>query len=155
MLTVSSHNPLGKIFSQEELRSIGDLCVSNDVVVLSDEVYEHLNYNTGEKFPRIATLSPQIFDRTISIGSVGKTFNATGWRIGYAVGNQNLIKHVQWAHVLLSYVPPGPAQEAAAVAYETADKEGFWNYNKQLFKSKVDNLCSFLDSLGLSVAKFP
>ncbi|KAI4117272.1 MAG: hypothetical protein LQ338_007579 [Usnochroma carphineum] len=103
----------------------------------------------NETFPRIATLGAAIAARTISIGSVGKTFNATGWRVGYAIGPENLITYVQWAHVLLSYVASGPAQEAAAVAYEEAEAQGFWNSNKQLFKRKVDSLCLFLDELGL------
>lgn len=71
--------------------------------------------------------------------------------MGYAIGKESLIKHVQWAHILLSYVASGPAQEAAAVAYEQADEQDFWANNKQLFKRKVDDLCHFLDQLGLPV----
>ena len=82
---------------------------------------------------------------------MGKTFNATGWRVGYVIGNESLIKHVQWAHVLLSYVTAGPAQEAAAVAYEEAETREFWDSNRQDFKRKVDNLCLFLSDLGLPV----
>lgn len=146
---MSSHNPLGKVFSPEELRSIGDLCVARNIIILADEVYERLHYTST--YPRIATLSPQIAARTISIGSVGKTFNATGWRVGYAIGNENLIKHVQWAHVLLSYVTPGPAQEAAAAAYEDPRSEDFFNDNRTLFKQKIDIFCQILDDLGLTV----
>ncbi|KAI4098049.1 MAG: hypothetical protein LQ339_006617 [Xanthoria mediterranea] len=145
---MSSHNPLGKVFSPEELRSIGDLCVARNIIILADEVYERLHYTST--YPRIATLSPQIAARTISIGSVGKTFNATGWRVGYAIGNENLIKHVQWAHVLLSYVTPGPAQEAAAAAYEDPRSEDFFNDNRTLFKQKIDIFCQILDDLGLT-----
>lgn len=100
----------------------------------------------------MATLSTPIASRTISIGSVGKTFNATGWRVGYAIGDENLIRHVQWAHILLNYVTPGPAQEAAAVAFEEEDSEGFWESNKHDFKRKVDDLCLFLDELDLPVS---
>ena len=122
------------------------------MIILSDEVYEHLCYTSN--FPRLAALSPEIACRTISIGSVGKTFNATGWRVGFAIADENLIEHIQWAHILLAYVTPGPAQEAAAVAYEQAAQQGFWNDNKQLFKTKVDNLCGFLEELGLPVGNF-
>ncbi|KAL8702625.1 MAG: hypothetical protein Q9201_004203 [Fulgogasparrea decipioides] len=141
------HNPLGKVFSTEELTSIGNLCVARNIIVLSDEVYERLHYTPS--FPRIARLSSEIAARTISIGSVGKTFNATGWRVGYAIGDENLIKHVQWAHTMLCYVTPGPAQEAAAVAYEQAELEGFWASNEMLFRRKVDSFCQFLDELEL------
>ncbi|KAI4225427.1 MAG: hypothetical protein L6R36_003911 [Xanthoria steineri] len=145
---MSSHNPLGKVFSPEELRSIGDLCVARNIIILADEVYERLHYTPT--YPRIATLSPQIAARTISIGSVGKTFNATGWRVGYAIGNENLIKHVQWAHVLLSYVTPGPAQEAAAAAYEDPRSEEFFDDNRTLFRQKIHIFCQILDDLGLT-----
>lgn len=140
---------MGKVFSSEELRSIGDLCVARNIIILADEVYERLHYTPS--YPRIATLSAQIAARTISIGSVGKTFNATGWRVGYAIGNENLIKHVQWAHVLLSYVTPGPAQEAAAAAYENPLSENFYNENKALFKQKIDKFGQILDDIGLTV----
>ena len=112
-------------------------------------MYEHLHYTAS--FPRIASLSADIGSRTITIGSVGKTFNATGWRVGYAIGDENLVKYIQWAHILLAYVTPGPAQEAAAVAYERANEQRFWEDNKQLFKRKVDDLCNFLDEVGLPV----
>ncbi|KAL8911655.1 MAG: hypothetical protein Q9171_003215 [Xanthocarpia ochracea] len=133
--------------TRHELHSIGNLCAARNITILSDEVYERLHYSSS--FPRIATLSFRIAARTISIGSVGKTFNATGWRVGYAIGDENLIKHVQWAHALLCYTTPCPAQEAAAVAYEQAEMEDFWSSNKVLFKRKVDSFCRFLDELGL------
>lgn len=146
---MTSHNPLGKVFSAEELRSIGNLCLTRNIIIVLDEVYENLHYTAS--FPRMATLSAAIAARTISIGSVGKAFNATGWRVGHVIGHESLITHVKWAHVLLSYVASGPAQEAAAVAYEAADDEAFYDSNRKLFKDKVDNLCQFLDELGLSV----
>ncbi|KAL8706295.1 MAG: hypothetical protein Q9225_007971, partial [Loekoesia sp. 1 TL-2023] len=120
-----------------------------NIIILSDEVYENLHYTAS--FPRMATLSAAIAARTISIASVGKAFNATGWRVGHAIGHESLITHVKWAHVLLSYVASGPAQEAAAVAYEEADHEAFYDSNREFFRHKVDNLCHFLDELGLSV----
>ncbi|KAL8794437.1 MAG: hypothetical protein Q9195_003024 [Heterodermia aff. obscurata] len=141
------HNPLGKVFTTQELYDIGNVCVKHNMIILSDEVYEHLCYTSI--FARPAALSPEIARRTVSIGSVGKTFNATGWRVGFAIGDENLIEHIQWAHILLAYVTPGPAQEAAAVAYEQGDEQGFWKDNMELFKTKVDNMCGFLDELGL------
>ncbi|KAI4094213.1 MAG: hypothetical protein LQ344_002292 [Seirophora lacunosa] len=148
MLIINTpHNPLGKVFSIHELQSIGTLCASRNIVIIADEVYEHLHYTAS--FPRIATLGDDISTRTISIGSVGKTFNATGWRVGFAIGHERLIAHVKWAHVLLSYVASGPAQEAAAVAYEEVEAEGFFDSNRQMFKRKMDNLSLFLGQIGL------
>jgi kynurenine aminotransferase len=72
-------NPVGKVFSKEELQRIGDLCVKNEIIILSDEVYDRLFY---VPFTRIATLSPEIENLTITVGSAGKNFYATGWRVG-------------------------------------------------------------------------
>lgn len=72
-------NPVGKVFSKEELQKIGDLCVKNEVIILSDEVYDRLFY---VPFTRIGTLSPEIARLTLTVGSAGKNFYATGWRVG-------------------------------------------------------------------------
>ncbi|KAL8787997.1 MAG: hypothetical protein Q9213_001889 [Squamulea squamosa] len=148
MPSATDHDP-DQGMGLRDFKQIAHPAFCHNIIILSDEVYEHLYYTAS--FPRIATLSTAIAARTITIGSVGKSFNATGWRVGYAIGDKNLIMHVKWAHALLSYVTPGPAQEAAAVAYEKADNEGFWESNKQLFNHKVDRLCQFLDELGLPV----
>jgi kynurenine aminotransferase len=72
-------NPNGKVMSREELQRIADLCVKHNVIVISDEVYDRLNY---VPFTRISTLSPEIERLTLSVGSAGKNFYCTGWRIG-------------------------------------------------------------------------
>lgn len=72
-------NPVGKVFSKNELQRIGDLCVKNEIIILSDEVYDRLFY---VPFTRIATLSPEIENLTLTVGSAGKNFYATGWRVG-------------------------------------------------------------------------
>ncbi|ODV89988.1 hypothetical protein CANCADRAFT_31087, partial [Tortispora caseinolytica NRRL Y-17796] len=79
----SPHNPVGKVFSKDELLRIGDLAIKHNFLILSDEVYDRLYYTP---FTRIATLSPEISARTITVGSAGKTFAATGWRIGWLIG---------------------------------------------------------------------
>lgn len=72
-------NPVGKVYSKEELQKIGDLCVKHEIIILSDEVYDRLFY---VPFTRISTLSPEIEQLTITVGSAGKNFYATGWRVG-------------------------------------------------------------------------
>ena len=73
------HNPTGKVFSRTELEAIGTLCVQHNIIALSDEVYDKLYY---VPFTRMATLSPEIARLTLTVGSVGKIFYATGWRVG-------------------------------------------------------------------------
>lgn len=74
-----SDNPVGKVYSKEELQKIGDLCVKNQIIILSDEVYDRLYY---VPFTRMATLSPEVERLTLTVGSAGKNFYATGWRVG-------------------------------------------------------------------------
>lgn len=149
VLTIPRHNPLGKVFTATELLSIGSICVAHGMLILSDEVYERLHYT--DLFPRIATLDHEIANHTLTVGSVGKTFNATGWRVGYVIGNEHLIKHVRNAHTALCYTTAGPAQEAAAVGFEEADQRGFWESNKEDFKREVESFCEVLQELGLPV----
>lgn len=140
------HNPVGKVFSKSELQAIGDLCVKHNILILSDEVYDRLFY---VPFTRIATLSPEIAALTLTVGSAGKNFYATGWRVGWLIGPENLIKYVSAAHTRICYSSVSPLQEAAAVGFEDADKEGFWELSKNEMKSKMIRFCEVFEELGL------
>lgn len=143
-----SHNPVGKVFSKEELQRIGDLCVKHNLIILSDEVYDRLYY---VPFTRIATLSPELYERTITVGSAGKAFYATGWRVGYLIGPEHLIKYVAGAHTRICYSSVSPLQEAAAVAFEQADKVGFWDESRNEMQQKMKLFCEVFDELGIPV----
>lgn len=100
------------MFSKEELLKIGDICVKNEIIILSDEVYDRLYY---VPFTRIATLSPEIEKLTLTVGSAGKNFYATGWRVGWLMGPPHLIQYVSAAHTRICYSSVSPLQEACAV----------------------------------------
>ena len=136
------------MYSREELQTIGDLCVKNNIIILSDEVYDRLYY---VPFTRIATLSPEISKLTITVGSAGKNFYATGWRVGYLIGEEHLIKYVAAAHTRICYSSVSPLQEAAAVGFEQADKEGFWYQAKTEMQGKMKRFNEVWDELGLPV----
>lgn len=104
------NNPIGKIFSRSELQAIADLCIKHDTLCFSDEVYEWLVYK-GHEHVKIATL-PGMWDRTITIGSAGKTFSVTGWKLGWSIGPEHLIKHLQTVMQNSLYTCPTPLQEA-------------------------------------------
>lgn len=110
------NNPLGKVFQRSEIEQIADLCKKHNVLVISDDVYEHMVFDDNEMI-RIATL-PDMWDRTITIGSAGKTFSVTGWKLGWAVGPENLLRNCQVAHQNCVYACPTPIQEAVARAFE-------------------------------------
>ncbi|XP_050968295.1 kynurenine--oxoglutarate transaminase 3 isoform X1 [Labeo rohita] len=104
------NNPIGKIFRRSELQAIADLCIKHDTLCFSDEVYEWLTYK-GHEHVKIATL-PGMWDRTITIGSAGKTFSVTGWKLGWSIGPEHLIKHLQTVMQNSLYTCPTPLQEA-------------------------------------------
>ena len=102
-------------------------------------------------FTRIGTLSPEIARLTLTVGSAGKAFYATGWRVGWLIGPENLIKYVAAAHTRICYSSVSPLQEAAAVGFEKADQLGFWEEQKKEMKGKMDRFTEVFDELGLPV----
>lgn len=134
------------------MERIGDIAIKNNLIILSDEVYDRLYYSP---FTRIATLSPELYERTLTVGSAGKAFYATGWRVGFLIGPEHLIKYVAAAHTRICYSSVSPLQEAAAVAFEQADKVGFWDESRQEMRGKVDCLCEVFKELGLPVSILP
>ncbi|XP_056147191.1 kynurenine--oxoglutarate transaminase 1 [Lampris incognitus] len=146
------NNPLGKVYTREELQMIADLCIKNDLVCVSDEVYEWLTYD-GVKHVKLASL-PGMWERTITIGSAGKSFSATGWKVGWAMGSGSIIKHLKVVHQNSVYHCATAAQEAVAQGFET-EYEHFGtpdSYFRQLPETllhKRNKLASCLERVGL------
>lgn len=111
------NNPVGKVFTRPELERIAALCRRWNVLVVSDEVYEWLVFD-GNEHVRICTL-PGMWERTLTIGSAGKTFSVTGWKIGWAYGPAALMRNLQMVHQNSVYTCCTPVQEAIAIALET------------------------------------
>ncbi len=148
MIIVNSpHNPTGMVLSALELREIADLAIVNDLIVLSDEAYEHLTFDDVAHIP-IATLSG-MFERTVTVGSGGKCFSFTGWKIGWASGPTDLITAVRVVRQHLSYVSGGPFQPAIAAGLRLPD-----SYFVELaggLASKRDLLSTGLREIGFEV----
>jgi kynurenine aminotransferase len=142
----SPHNPIGKVFSKSELQSIADLAVKHNIIILSDEVYDRLYY---VPFTRVATLSPEVASLTLTVGSGGKNFYATGWRVGWLIGPEDLIKYVSAAHTRICYSSVSPLQEATAIGFEQADANNFWDESKREMKAKMDKFTAVFDELNL------
>lgn len=140
------HNPIGKNFSKEELLKIGELAVKHDFLIVSDEVYEHLYY---KEHIRISTLSDEISKRTLTIGSAGKTFAATGWRIGWVIGNEELIKYVQAAHTRICFSTPAPIQIAVANSLDAALENDYYESTRKNYINKYKIFTSIFDELNL------
>ncbi|XP_077505769.1 kynurenine aminotransferase-like isoform X2 [Amblyomma americanum] len=153
ILLNTPQNPLGKVYSREELEMVAQLCRAHDVICVMDEVYEWIIYE-GVKHVRMNTL-PDMWERTITIGSAGKAFSITGWRVGWAYGPQHLLKALQSVHHNGVYACSTILQEAVAVGLEkemerTADQSGYWKGLSSLLQKKRDYICGYLSSLGVT-----
>ncbi|GAA6060305.1 hypothetical protein JCM10212_002946 [Sporobolomyces blumeae] len=142
------HNPVGKVFDGEELREIGKIAEEHNLIIVSDEVYDCLTFE-GRQHTRIASLSDELWNRTITIGSAGKSFSATGWRVGWAVGPSHLVQPLLAAHTRIVFCVNGPAQEATAVGIEKALENGFFDDQRVAYEERKEAILEGLDKLGL------
>lgn len=146
------NNPLGKVYTTEELQVIADLCVKHDVVCISDEVYEWLTYD-GAKHVKIASL-PGMWERTVTIGSAGKSFSATGWKVGWAIGSGHILKHLKTVHQNSVYHCATAAQEAVAQGFQReyehfGTPESYFQQLPERLHHKRLKLASCLEAVGL------
>ncbi|MFA4084977.1 pyridoxal phosphate-dependent aminotransferase [Mycobacteroides salmoniphilum] len=143
----SPHNPTGKVFTDGELARVAELAVEHDLLVISDEVYERLLFDGRTQTPM--TSLPGMADRTVTISSAAKTFNCTGWKIGWACGSAELVAGVRAAKQFLTYVGGAPFQPAVAVALDT---EQTWVKNlRESLQRRRNRLSEALTGLGFEV----
>ncbi|MFF4170275.1 pyridoxal phosphate-dependent aminotransferase [Streptomyces sp. NPDC001744] len=119
ILLNTPHNPTGTVLTRAELAAVAELAVERDLLVVTDEVYEHLVFDGAEHVP-LATF-PGMRERTVTLSSSGKTFSFTGWKVGWAVADAPLIAAVRTAKQYLTYVSAGPFQYAIAEALRLPD----------------------------------
>ncbi|KAH9846010.1 PLP-dependent transferase [Lenzites betulinus] len=141
------HNPVGKVFTREELEHIAELAHAHDLIVMSDEVYESLVYDKREHV-RIATL-PGMWARTVTVGSAGKLFAATGWRVGWVIGPPTLIMPTLAATVRIVFCTNSPMQEATAAGLEEAVARRFFETQLQEYEERRNILADAFEQLGL------
>jgi N-succinyldiaminopimelate aminotransferase len=145
LLINSPHNPTGVVLGREDLAAIAELAVQHDVLVICDEVYEHLTFDDAEHLP-LATF-PGMRDRTVRISSAGKTFSATGWKIGWALASPELINEITAVKQFLSYVSGAPFQPAVGRALNEGDE---WVEKARLdLQDRRDRFAAGLRSIGL------
>ncbi|HTZ91674.1 MAG TPA: pyridoxal phosphate-dependent aminotransferase [Streptosporangiaceae bacterium] len=146
ILLNSPHNPTGMVASRDELSVIAELAIEHDLLVVTDEVYEHLVFD-GEHIP-IATL-PGMRERTVTISSGGKTFSFTGWKIGWVTGMPELVTAVRTAKQFLTFVSGGPFQFAIATGLALPDS--FYADLRSSLHRKRDLLVAGLTAAGFEV----
>jgi len=147
LLLNTPHNPTGKVFSRTELMQIAEIALDHDLLVISDEVYEHLTFDDAQHIP-IATL-PGMADRTITISSGGKSFSFTGWKVGWACARPELIGAIRSVKQFLTFVNAAPFQPAIAVGLRLGD-DYFTEFAATL-QGKRDRLNAGLAAAGFEV----
>ncbi len=147
ILLNSPHNPTGTVLTREELQSVADLAIEHDLVVITDEVYEHLVYDGREHVP-LATL-PEMFDRTLTLSSAGKSYSFTGWKVGWATGPAELVGAVLSAKQWLTFTSGSPLQPAVAFALD--EEPDFPTALAADLQARRDLLCAGLVDVGLDV----
>ncbi|KAB1205349.1 putative N-succinyldiaminopimelate aminotransferase DapC [Morella rubra] len=146
ILINTPHNPTGKMFTKEELNVIASLCIENDVLVFTDEVYDKLAFEMDHIC--MASL-PGMYERTVSMNSLGKTFSLTGWKIGWAIAPPHLTWGVRQAHAFLTFATSTPMQWATSVALRAPDS--YYVELKRDYMAKKAILVEGLKAVGFKV----
>ncbi|HYX27289.1 MAG TPA: aminotransferase class I/II-fold pyridoxal phosphate-dependent enzyme [Pyrinomonadaceae bacterium] len=145
LILCNPSNPTGRVFTEQELQTVAELAQEYDAFVITDEVYEHIVY-APHRHRYIASL-PGMFERTISCGSLSKTYSITGWRLGYAIASASITLGVRKVHDFLTVGAPNPLQEAAVHALKYPD-----SYYTQLaddYTRRRDLFLGYIKELGL------
>ncbi|MER7916472.1 MULTISPECIES: pyridoxal phosphate-dependent aminotransferase [unclassified Streptomyces] len=147
LLVNTPHNPTGTVLTRAELAAIAELAVERDLLVVTDEVYEHLVFDDAEHLP-LASF-PGMRERTVTIGSAGKTFSFTGWKVGWVTAAPALVSAVRAAKQFLTYVSSGPFQYAVAEAL--ALPESYYDGFRRSMRERRDILSAGLTAAGFEV----
>jgi aspartate/methionine/tyrosine aminotransferase len=141
------HNPTGKVYSEGELDQIAALCQEHDVVAISDEVYSEITFD-GVRHVPIAT-RPGMWERTVTVDSIGKTFSVTGWKIGWAIAAPALTAAIRGVHQFVTFANATPFQEAAADAIVEAAATGYYDQLRADYEARRALLTGILHGAGL------
>ncbi len=148
ILLNSPHNPTGKVWSRPELEHLAGLCRHHDLILISDEVYEHLVYE-GEHLPPASL--PGMRERTVTLSSAGKTFSLTGWKIGWSCAPRELTRALRAAHQFITFCNGTPFQYAVAEAL-ASDDAYFTGFTKA-YRARRERLCTGLEEIGFGVRR--
>lgn len=142
----SPHNPTGRVFGGAELEAVAALCLRHDLIAITDEVYERMVYDVP--YTRLAELD-DMWSRTISISSIGKSFSFTGWKTGWAIAQPELTAGIRAAHQFLTFTVPTAMQYGSAFALGI--DESYYRDLRTMYHAKRDRLVAGLEEIGFDV----
>jgi aminotransferase len=140
----SPNNPTGKVFGLPELQTIAAVCREHDLLAITDEIYEHIVFDGARHVP-IATL-PGMWERTVTISGISKSYSVTGWRIGYTISSPDLAVGIRRAHDFVTVGAPAPLQEAAVTALTLPDS--YYTGLRESYQARRDLLLPLLEKAG-------
>jgi aspartate/methionine/tyrosine aminotransferase len=140
------HNPTGRVFTDEELSAVAALCVEHDVIAITDEVYEEMVYDGEHR--RLAAYEG-MWDRTVTLSSLGKTFSLTGWKLGWGLAPPGLTAGLRAAHQFLTFTTPTPVQHGAIAAMSAPP--AFYDDLRSDYQKKRDLLADGMEAVGFEV----
>ena len=141
IVITTPHNPTGRVFTAAEMEGLAELALRHDLLVFTDEIYEHILYD-GARHISIALLAG-MRDRTVTVNALSKTYSVTGWRVGWAVASAPLMASIRKVHDFLTVAAPAPLQEAGVAALELPPA-----YYEDLARSYATRRDVFLDAVG-------
>lgn len=144
-------NPISKVFSREELNFIADLSLKHNLIIIADEVYEHLVFDDNRHISLFSL--PAIRNRVVRIGSAGKSFSLTGWKVGYITADAALMAVIARAHQFVTFTTPPALQAAVAVGLNLPDS--YFSGLRQELAQRRDYLVTGLRAAGFSIADAP
>lgn len=146
ILVNTPHNPTGKVFTKQELELIASLCKKHNAIAISDEVYERLVF--GSQHINLAALDG-MYERTVTLSSLGKTFSLTGWKIGWAIAPPHLTAGVRAAHQFITFATATPLQHGAVAALRVDDS--YYKEFVETYTKRRDILAEGLNRIGFEV----
>ncbi len=149
ILISNPSNPSGKVFSREELELLSDICIEHDLVLFSDEIYEHFIFDGREHIPPASL--PGMRDRTVTLSGFSKVFSVTGWRLGYAMAPAHVIEAAAQFNDLVYVCAPAPLQLGIAAGLAELPLE-FYKKIAEEHEEKRDRFCTVLEQIGLNPA---
>ena len=150
MILNTPHNPSGHVASQSELELVAGLCQKHDAIAIADDVYETVVFDGG-KHLRLADVEG-MRDRTLTIGSAGKVYNLTGWRLGWAIGPDDLVSGVRAIHGYTTFAAATPLQEGIAAALN-GEPDSFYDGVAAQFAANYELLAAALTAMGSVVCR--
>jgi aspartate/methionine/tyrosine aminotransferase len=140
-------NPSGKVFTREEMEVIAGLCREHGTIVITDEIYEHILYD-GLRHIHMASL-PGMWEQTVTISGISKTYSATGWRVGYVISNPTLMSAIRKCHDYMVVCAPTPFQMGAVVAMGLPDS--YYLELQEFYRQRRDFLLTVFEGLSIPV----